>query len=339
MLRFFRTIRKSLMEQNKTRAYILYAIGEITLVMIGILLALQVNNWNENQKQEALARSYIMQIQNELLDDIQESKEITEILITKAELLYKIMYNQNTIEELTSSNGKTFLYVGLNESDFLINTNGFDGFINTMDEIQFGNEALIKDLKEMYINTNEYLKGSSEMVSNAVGRYLIHLETTKPWFNELFTNRTLPDDAISYMMEDPFYKNYMSTYNVLAIGNFLSNTQLFQYEAFQLYQAIDKELGTTEETPEEILNLFSEVPDTTANRLAGTYFNQIRDSEYKLGVKDSKLYFIQGESEYHLLMRYDGALYDYDRGLLFKVRPDSSILHISEASILHNKID
>lgn len=50
MLRFFRQIRKKLMEQNKTRTYLLYAVGEIALVMIGILLALQVNNWNQKQQ-------------------------------------------------------------------------------------------------------------------------------------------------------------------------------------------------------------------------------------------------------------------------------------------------
>lgn len=50
MLRFFRHIRKSLMEQNKVRTYLLYAIGEILLVVIGILIALQVNTWNENRK-------------------------------------------------------------------------------------------------------------------------------------------------------------------------------------------------------------------------------------------------------------------------------------------------
>lgn len=49
MLRFFRAIRKKLIEQNKIRSYFFYAVGEITLVMIGILLALQVNNWNENR--------------------------------------------------------------------------------------------------------------------------------------------------------------------------------------------------------------------------------------------------------------------------------------------------
>jgi len=53
MIKFFRKIRYNLMEQNKTGKYFKYAIGEIILVMIGILLALQVNNWNENRKLQA----------------------------------------------------------------------------------------------------------------------------------------------------------------------------------------------------------------------------------------------------------------------------------------------
>ena len=50
MIKFFRTIRYTLMNENKVGKYFKYAIGEIMLVMIGILLALQVNNWNEGQK-------------------------------------------------------------------------------------------------------------------------------------------------------------------------------------------------------------------------------------------------------------------------------------------------
>jgi hypothetical protein len=47
MLKFFRTIRKKLIEEYNVRKYLLYAIGEILLVVIGILIALQVNNWND----------------------------------------------------------------------------------------------------------------------------------------------------------------------------------------------------------------------------------------------------------------------------------------------------
>ena len=47
MLTFLRKIRKSLIESGIARKYLLYAIGEIALVVIGILIALQINNWNE----------------------------------------------------------------------------------------------------------------------------------------------------------------------------------------------------------------------------------------------------------------------------------------------------
>lgn len=49
MIKFFRKIRYNLMEKNKTTKYLKYAIGEIILVVLGILIALQINNWNENR--------------------------------------------------------------------------------------------------------------------------------------------------------------------------------------------------------------------------------------------------------------------------------------------------
>ena len=50
MIKFFRKIRQKLLSENKFSKYLLYAIGEIILVVVGILIALQINNWNENRK-------------------------------------------------------------------------------------------------------------------------------------------------------------------------------------------------------------------------------------------------------------------------------------------------
>jgi len=50
MIKFFKNIRKNLLAEGKTSKYLKYAIGEIILVVIGILIALQINNWNENRK-------------------------------------------------------------------------------------------------------------------------------------------------------------------------------------------------------------------------------------------------------------------------------------------------
>ncbi|MGB5189120.1 MAG: hypothetical protein WBN54_03565, partial [Robiginitalea sp.] len=49
MLRFFRTFRQRLLTENKFSKYLLYAVGEILLVVIGILIALQINEWQENK--------------------------------------------------------------------------------------------------------------------------------------------------------------------------------------------------------------------------------------------------------------------------------------------------
>ncbi len=69
MLKFFRTIRKKLIEEDNIRKYLLYAIGEILLVVVGILIALQINNWNENKNAEHRTREYYSQLMDDLKSD------------------------------------------------------------------------------------------------------------------------------------------------------------------------------------------------------------------------------------------------------------------------------
>jgi Family of unknown function (DUF6090) len=65
MIKFFRKIRQNLLSEGKTGKYLKYAIGEIVLVMIGILLALQVNNWNNNRIERKKEINYITNINKE----------------------------------------------------------------------------------------------------------------------------------------------------------------------------------------------------------------------------------------------------------------------------------
>ena len=60
MISFFRKIRQKLLSQNRVTRYLVYAFGEILLVVIGILIALQVNNWNEGRKEKARERELLI---------------------------------------------------------------------------------------------------------------------------------------------------------------------------------------------------------------------------------------------------------------------------------------
>jgi len=66
MIKIFRNIRKSLLNEGKTGKYFRYAIGEIILVVIGILIALQVNNWNNNINSRNEEKMAILEIYQSL---------------------------------------------------------------------------------------------------------------------------------------------------------------------------------------------------------------------------------------------------------------------------------
>jgi len=83
MIQFFRRIRQQLLKENKFSKYLLYAIGEILLVVIGILIALQINIWNENQK--TLSREKVLL--NSLLEDFNYNKSSLETTLRMHNLI------------------------------------------------------------------------------------------------------------------------------------------------------------------------------------------------------------------------------------------------------------
>ena len=77
MIRLFRNIRQKLAAENKVAKYLRYAVGEILLVVIGILIALQINNWNQNQKERKLENEYYCRL---LEDAIQDKEQINDLI-------------------------------------------------------------------------------------------------------------------------------------------------------------------------------------------------------------------------------------------------------------------
>ena len=72
MIRFFRQIRQRLLAENRVSRYLLYALGEILLVMIGILIALQVNTWNEEQKSHDKKKALLKALSVEFNENLKQ---------------------------------------------------------------------------------------------------------------------------------------------------------------------------------------------------------------------------------------------------------------------------
>ena len=74
MIKFFRKIRQNLLTENKFSKYLLYAIGEIFLVVVGILIAFQVNNWNEQNKLKVEEKKLLRSFKISLEEDVKSLK-------------------------------------------------------------------------------------------------------------------------------------------------------------------------------------------------------------------------------------------------------------------------
>jgi len=75
MLFLLRKIRRKLMQKNKFTTYLLYAIGEIILVVIGILIAVSINNWNQKKKDQAAEKVLLIKVLSDLESDFQVIKK------------------------------------------------------------------------------------------------------------------------------------------------------------------------------------------------------------------------------------------------------------------------
>lgn len=95
MLRFFSKIRKALLADRGMRKYTLYAIGEIVLVVAGILIALQINNWNEERKQAILGQELLMELMLEMQQDISSLEWSIGTLEWAIEKQEAILLNEN----------------------------------------------------------------------------------------------------------------------------------------------------------------------------------------------------------------------------------------------------
>ena len=110
MIKFFRHLRQKSLTSNKVLSYFLYAIGEIFLVVIGILIALQINNWNEEQKIQIKEIVNLEGLRSEILTSLEELKSDSSQHAEFYEATKKVHDFIHTKPALADSMYKTFYY-------------------------------------------------------------------------------------------------------------------------------------------------------------------------------------------------------------------------------------
>ncbi|MBO3697694.1 DUF6090 family protein [Roseivirga sp. E12] len=269
MINALRKVRKSLLSKNSFLKYLLYLTGEIVLVIVGILIALNINNTNEARKNEDKVVSTLLQIQQELAIDINKATDLIEYYRVKDSLISLVLNDKVTLVDYQDQSSGLFSIV-TNVVDLVTTNNGYNSLMRNIDNIPERFEPLIEGLNKVYVDDKTQVDFYNNSISDVANTVLEKWSRQYEWYSELFTGFT-DDSAYDYFLNSPFYKNEVVTYNVISMQNHLPFIKQYRTDAIKSYLGIAALVDPTKPIEKRFV-----IPRLLYQDLPGTYRIQDR---------------------------------------------------------------
>ncbi|PHS68000.1 MAG: hypothetical protein COB12_01945 [Flavobacterium sp.] len=223
MAKLFNKIRKNLVSEkpsvSRTSKYLKYAIGEIVLVVIGILIALSINNWAESKKEDKVLKNIYSVIVKDLKNDINDIDEILKNYEDKKPVFNKVLDGKMTKEDYLKCPECLRLITGY--PDLSLDVRGYNLLNNHKNISENNKDSLTANIVQFYteqlyeININEEQKGED------FGNNYQYWKNNYSWFSDFATRRNTAG-FIEYAVNSQDYKNrvgmqYLINYDVLLL--------------------------------------------------------------------------------------------------------------------------
>jgi len=212
MIKFFRQIRQSLVRQGKSKKYIVYAVGEILLVVVGILIAVQINNWNEKKNSSIREIKTLSQLNEDLKENLKEISGIKEYMVGTISAGRKII---NHLENETKVTDSLRYWVERYSGANIFNkANTTYKNIENSEENIITNDSIRLQITLMYETEFENIhKREMMMEGNHLHRYTTELhknfktsETKDKWLEGYFLDVNTPIN-FTELKKNELYKN------------------------------------------------------------------------------------------------------------------------------------
>lgn len=203
MVKFFRKIRQKLINEGNLKRYLIYSIGEILLVMIGILLALQVNNWNEKSKNRITEIQLLETISENLTNDLDDFERNLIHLSNRVQACEVLLNSsKNDIEYHDSLAYHLFYTIAF--PHFTPNRSGYE-LLKSKGIEYISNDLLKLEITNLYEYGYKYLfTWESEQISEIVNTY-------SPMLRQYLGTTTIGDKHMPISLNNS--RNHLTKYS------------------------------------------------------------------------------------------------------------------------------
>ena len=223
-------------DDNKPLKYMRYAIGEIILVVIGILIALYINNWNEQRKEQEKFDQTLVEVQKELINNLRGVRGSLEWYGLKDSILLKILIDTLMIEEYYDENNQGDLfYQGFNFTPLRLSNDSFKR-LTQFNNINAQQDSILQQLKDLDLKSNKIVDEFYNWMINTVkeNRKLIQKYN---WFNDWTFGRYDNHEVLNYFVNDPEYVNIASDYFTV-VHTYRGHLETYDKDGLSIYHKI-----------------------------------------------------------------------------------------------------
>lgn len=237
MIKIFRKIRQQLLTENKSSKYLIYAIGEIILVVIGILIALSINNWNESRKKKETLYNIYTIIKQDLETDLLNIDKIFTSMNPNEKMLMKVINQTMTFEDYKSCEPCRSVLDGF--PDYTFQERGIKLLEN---QSQSTNNDLKATITDFYSELNTEIDVDIEAISIGFLNNQYYWKNNKSWFTD-FIRGISNDEFIEYALNSWDYRNRASEFHILYYEIYFDHLKEYKERAKKIIEKINKTIN------------------------------------------------------------------------------------------------
>jgi hypothetical protein len=255
MIKFFRHIRQNLLLENlpnaqsdktvssantsaKAGRYFKYAIGEIILVVIGILIALSINNWNEERKTEDTIKGIYAIVKSDLESDVKTIDWLLKVSKVRDSLFQRVINKEMTYDDYVNCPPCAAILKGF--PDIKIKTRGLKLLEENSAFLNSNQDSLSIRVSDFYAYFNTEIDVATVEVVND---YLDNQYYFKnmPWYED-YRNGTFNEEFTQYALTSIDYRNRIILFYALYYNTYLTHFREYKEEALKLIESINKKI-------------------------------------------------------------------------------------------------
>lgn len=239
MRSLLRKKRKKLAEANSISEYLKYAFGEVVLVVIGILIALSINNWNNSRIKNNRLESIAMQVVHDLESDTAQVRQIIDAFEPLEDTFLQIIGDSLSLEQLKECSSCGSLVAVI--FPFTANDAGYNLLKNLDSELHTKKDSLVMLTKQFYGQFKPFIEVVDKMIQEVTKSNFNDWKNRETWFAEWIIGEA--DERFYGYMKTQDYRNRVAQSYLLHYQNNLPMLESYSKQAKELANGWREELG------------------------------------------------------------------------------------------------